>query len=283
LQKAEAAVLKVHPEAVGALSPYNADFYAANAAESREAASIVLPATLALLERCAYPVRSAVDVGAGVGPWLAVARQHGISDILALEGAWVRDLVTAIPADAYAYSDVSGPLRINRRFDLCLCLEVAEHLPPTGAGQLVDNLVGLSDVILFSAAIPHQGGTHHVNEQWPAYWAALFRARDYVAFDGLRWSIWHDARIPFWYRQNLLVFLSLKRHDVRCALAALPYEIFMPNCPCACVHPSRYEALLEFSRCPPVRSLLRALPRAVHRAFESRLRAALGQIGHRIR
>jgi hypothetical protein len=236
-----------------------------------------------LLERCGHPVRSAVDVGAGVGPWLAVARQHGISDILALEGPWVREVATAIPADAYAFSDLGQPLAIGRRFDLCLCLEVAEHLPPTEAGQLVDNLVGLSDVILFSAAIPDQGGTHHVNEQWPSYWAALFRAGDYVAFDGLRWSIWHDARIPFWYRQNLLLFVSLKREYLHRALAALPYAAFMPDSPCACVHPTKYESLLESSRCLPVRSLLRALPGALHRAFEWRLRAALDSVGSRSR
>ncbi len=83
-----------------------------------------------------------------------------------------------------------------RRFDLGICLEVAEHLPTAGADQLVENLVRLSDVILFSAAIPHQGGTHHVNEQWPSYWADLFAARHYFAWDGLRWLIWQDARIP---------------------------------------------------------------------------------------
>jgi hypothetical protein len=266
----------------GGVSPYDATFYAANASESHQAATIVLPAALALLDRCGYPVRSAVDVGAGVGPWLAVARQHGICDMLALEGPWVREVTTAVPADAYAYSDVGEPLAIPRRFDLGICLEVAEHLPPTSAEHLVENLVGLADVILFSAAIPHQGGTHHVNEQWPSYWAALFHARDYLLWDGLRWSIWQDARIPYWYRQNLLMFVSLKQPDPYRALAALPYAAFMPESPCACVHPAKYESIIEFSRCPPARSLLRALPRALYRAFEWRLRATLGWIRHRI-
>jgi hypothetical protein len=272
------------PRAAAAdFSPYDATFYASHAADSRAAAAIILPTALAMLERCGYPVRSVVDVGAGVGPWLAVARRHGIADTLALEGPWVRELATAIPAAAYAFSDLGQPLAIGRRFDLCLCLEVAEHLPATGAGQLVDNLVGLSDVILFSAAIPCQGGRHHVNEQWPAYWADLFAARGYTLWDGLRWSIWQDARIPYWYRQNLLVFVDSKRPNLHQALTTLPYAAFMPDSPCACVHPAKYESLLEFSRCPPVRSLLRALPRALHRAFAWRLKAALDSISARSR
>jgi hypothetical protein len=269
-------MLAAHAAPATSLAPYDATFYAAHASDSHAAATIVLPKTLALLERCGYPVRSAVDVGAGVGPWLAVARQHGIADILALEGPWVRELAAAIPAESYAFSDLGRPLAIGRRFELCLCLEVAEHLPPTGAGQLVDNLVGLSDVILFSAAIPCQGGRHHLNEQWPAYWADLFAARDYTLWDGLRWSIWQDARIPYWYRQNLLVFVDSKRSGLHQALTTLPYAAFMPASPCACVHPAKYESLLELSRCPPARSLLRALPRALYRAAEWRLRAALG-------
>ena len=225
-------------------------FYASIASTSKQAATIVLPPMLVLLDRCGYPVRSAVDVGAGVGSWLAVACEHGISDILALEGAWVRDLKTAVPADAYSYVDVGDPPAISRRFDLAVCLEVAEHLPPTSAEQLVETLVGLSDVVLFAAAIRHQGGTHHVNEQWPCDWADRFRARNYFAWDGLRWSLWRNSRVPFWYRQNILLFLNTKRQELCRALVELPYGDFMPDSPCACVHPAKYEAMIEFSRCP---------------------------------
>ena len=67
------------------------------------------------------------------------------------------------------------PLRIGRRFDLVNCLEVAEHLDASRADSFVDDLCALGDVVVFSAAIPGQGGTHHVNEQFQSYWQERFR------------------------------------------------------------------------------------------------------------
>jgi hypothetical protein len=53
------------------------------------------------------------------------------------------------------------------RFDLALCLEVAEHLPAAAGDSLVRRLASVGARILFSAAIPGQGGRNHVNEKWP--------------------------------------------------------------------------------------------------------------------
>ena len=100
---------------------------------------------------------------------------------------------------------------VTRRYDLAISIEVAEHIEPGNAEEFVRLLTGLSDTVLFSAAIPGQGGTGHVNEQWPEYWAALFRASGYGAMDCLRTKIWDDAQIPFWYRQNCLIFAAQRR------------------------------------------------------------------------
>jgi hypothetical protein len=32
----------------------------------------------------------------------------------------------------------------------------------------------MEEVVLFSAAIPFQGGVGHINEQWPDYWVKYF-------------------------------------------------------------------------------------------------------------
>jgi hypothetical protein len=84
-------------------------------------------------------------------------------------------------------------------------LEVAEHLPESRAASFVADLCRLAPVVLFSAAIPGQGGTGHVNEQWPGYWADLFGARGYSVSGALRWRIWNDCRVCNWYSQNMLV------------------------------------------------------------------------------
>jgi 2-polyprenyl-3-methyl-5-hydroxy-6-metoxy-1,4-benzoquinol methylase len=62
------------------------------------------------------------------------------------------------------------PLDLEKEFDLVVSLEVAEHLPASAADQFVNTLVKHGKKILFSAAIPGQGGQDHLNEQWPDYW-----------------------------------------------------------------------------------------------------------------
>jgi hypothetical protein len=59
-----------------------------------------------------------------------------------------------IPKDRFAAVDLRQPLPADRKFDLAISGEVAEHLPAT----LVGTLTSVSDVVLFSAAIPGQGG-----------------------------------------------------------------------------------------------------------------------------
>jgi hypothetical protein len=60
-------------------------------------------------------------------------------------------------------------------------------------------------VVLFSAAIPLQGGDHHVNEAWQSHWAECFALHGFEVYDVIRPQIWDNDRIPFWYRQNLLL------------------------------------------------------------------------------
>lgn len=74
--------------------------------------------------------------------------------------------------------DLTQPLSLGRKFDLCVSMEVAEHLPPSRADSFVADLVGLAPVVLFSAAVPEQGGTNHLNEQWPDYGAICLRSTD---------------------------------------------------------------------------------------------------------
>jgi hypothetical protein len=72
----------------------------------------------------------------------------------------------------------------------------------------VESLTRHGDTILFSAAIPGQGGTHHINEQFPEYWAAVFRQKGFSVVDVLRPAIWTNNRVNWWYRQNLLLFMN---------------------------------------------------------------------------
>jgi SAM-dependent methyltransferase len=164
---------------------------------------MVIAPLLAEITRC----RSVIDVGCGDGSWLVALRNNGVTDLLGVDGDHVRSSGLKIPTDQFHAADLSRPLVIPRRFDLAMSLEVAEHLPESAAEGFVSALTRLSDFVVFSAAVPNQGGVNHVNEQWPTYWAALFAEAGFTPVDCFRRRIWNDARVAFWYRQNILLFV----------------------------------------------------------------------------
>lgn len=190
---------------------YGHDFYKDTHDATVYAARTVLPVVLGALPA----VHSAVDFGCGVGTWLAVLKENGVEEILGLDGAWVEKDLLKIPVGDFREAFFDGPIALGKRYDLAMSLEVAEHLPPENAPHFVDSLVSASDFVLFSAAIPGQGGTNHLNEQWPEYWVGMFRERGYKALDLVRGGIWRDQRIYPWYRQNILMFADNERlHEV---------------------------------------------------------------------
>jgi SAM-dependent methyltransferase len=161
--------------------------------------------------------RSVIDIGCGTGEFLHVFRQHGIQDIFGIDGVWIKREKLIIPTELFRSADLEKPLKIDRVFDLAMCLEVAEHLAPESAKTFVETLSSLAPVVLFSAAIPFQEGRHHVNEQWPEYWATLFSKRGFVPIDCFRRTIWNNEEVSFWYAQNMLLYVDqdyLEKNDV---------------------------------------------------------------------
>jgi SAM-dependent methyltransferase len=151
---------------------------------------------------------SAVDVGCGVGTVLASLKVLGCGTVLGLEGPWL-DITSAVLNDEeLKLIDLETPFKLDRTFDIAISLEVAEHLYEGSATPFVKKLCKLSDIVIFSAAIPGQGGVNHFNEQWQAYWAQKFTEHGYFAFDLVRPLIWADVAIPLWYKQNTVVYMS---------------------------------------------------------------------------
>jgi SAM-dependent methyltransferase len=187
-------------------TPYSSFFYAEQQSGSIASAECVVPHVLSL-----FPVSSVLDVGCGVGGWLEVFARNGVVDYLGVDGAYVPLNMLKIPVDRFRALDVCNLPDFGRKFDLVCSLEVAEHLPAAAAGRFVAGLVNAAPVVLFSAAIPHQGGTAHVNEQWQAYWAERFAEHGYLPVDCVRPLIYGRSGIEWWYRQNILVFCPAER------------------------------------------------------------------------
>jgi SAM-dependent methyltransferase len=182
---------------------YDKGFYTTLAHTARRSAQYIAPIVLAYIKP-----KSIVDVGCGTGTWLSVFAENGITDFLGIDGDFVPQDALEIPADRYVSFDLTRAYNSTRRFDLVVSLEVAEHLPTQCADSFVAALVRLGPAVLFSAAIPGQGGTHHVNEQWQDYWANLFLRHDYVPIDLVRRTIWENEEVAWWYAQNTLLYFS---------------------------------------------------------------------------
>lgn len=147
--------------------------------------------------------KSMLDVGCGTGTWLRAALDLGVHEIYGVDGVPIKGDALLIPQEFFQVADLSEKFDLGRKFDIVVCLEVAEHLPNDAAPRLIATLVAHSDVILFSAAAVGQQGQHHVNCQWPIYWQGLFNEQGYVCDDGFRWLIWDLSSIEPWYRQNI--------------------------------------------------------------------------------
>lgn len=183
-------------------TPYDHRFYSSQSSGSETAAEAIVPLVLDQVG----PLRSVVDVGCGVAGWLAEFQRCGVPDVLGLDGDYVDRSLLRIPPSSFVPVDLAGDFSLGRRFDLVVSVEVAEHLPRERAGSFVEQLCELGDVVLFSAASPGQGGDDHLNEAWPSFWREHFRRHGYGCSDPFRPQIWDNDAIPFWYRQNLVLF-----------------------------------------------------------------------------
>jgi len=161
------------------------------------------------LVRALMPLGDVVDFGCGIGAWLFAAEKLGAASILGIEGHWIADANTVVDKSRIKTADLStDPPVFSKQFDLAITIEVAEHLPEASADAFIRSLISASNHILFSAAVPGQGGVGHVNEQFLPYWVAKFWALGYVPLDPIRPYIANDASVYAWLRQNLVMFVS---------------------------------------------------------------------------
>lgn len=156
-----------------------------------------------------YRPSTVVDYGCGDGAWLAEFVYPGARTI----GIDRTDRLKHFVGTFIEHDLLKWPIRWGNgivqdsppALDMALCLEVAEHLPRKAADGLLDQL-SKHRVVVFSAAIPGQGGLGHVNEQWQSWWAERFAARGMYPETEVRDLFWDMWTVPVWYRQNLLVY-----------------------------------------------------------------------------
>lgn len=178
-----------------------------------------------------------VDFGCGLGAWGKDLKRYWGIDFGVPEDKLV------IPKDNYIDHDLRIPVPpAFPKKHLALCLEVAEHIEEQYADVLIDSLCGTADTILFSAAIPGQGGVNHFNEQWQSYWIEKFVKRGYWPKSGFRDVTVNNKQIAVWYRQNMILFVKDAEYVPYHPIEQKEFEEF------DFIHPQMYLNLMRHHR-----------------------------------
>ena len=216
------------------MSIYDDKFYEDRYQRTKHSVDTILPIVMDIIPN----INSVVDLGCGVGAWLYGFENLGVKRVVGYDGPYVNKKYLKIPQENFIDYDLTNLINSEEKFDLAMSLEVAEHLPKDKAKVFVDSLTNLSDVILFSAALPGPGGVGHVNCQWPEYWINLFAQNNYKPFDLVRGTIWNDKKITNCYRNNVFIFIKSNKVEEKLKKNINYLDL---NC-LPLVHPELYEA-----------------------------------------
>jgi hypothetical protein len=242
---------------------YDEKFMGYTSTSSQYAAGKIIP-----LLRRSLKVASVADIGCAQGVWLKIWQDAGVNEIRGVDGDYVQGANLKIAPELFTSADLSKSLDLGRKFDLVQSLEVAEHIERKYADQFVQNLASHAEkYILFSAAVPGQGGEYHVNEQPYEFWRGRLERHGFEAYDFLRPLILHDRRISFWYRYNCILYVRIEhKADLDQAVRAS----FVPKAqPIEDPSPLWFKWRKNLVRCLPVRA----------RDQLARLKARLAQTG----
>ena len=204
-----------------------------------------------------FGATSMVEVGCGNGHWTQAGIDAGITDYMVVDGPWNNRDSLLVDKAHFVEAQLESPLELGQRFDLAVCLEVAEHVRGDASRTVVESLCRAADVVIFGAAIPLQGGYGHINEQWPSYWRTHFEALGYRPYDIVRPAHWSDREIHYWYRQNTMVYVNQVNAAMTAAAAAGgPADSLALF---DAVHPEKFEEVAAY-RAIVLGRLVRALP-----------------------
>ncbi|TAH22671.1 MAG: class I SAM-dependent methyltransferase [Cytophagales bacterium] len=173
-----------------------------------QSAEQVVPFIIDIFRLGDTSLTSVVDVGCGLGTWLHVFEKQGITNILGIDAPETNLSELYIRKEQFAARNLAEKITLDTKFDLAICLEVAEHLPENKADNIVSSLTNLADVLVFSAAIPSQGGQGHLNEQWHTYWQEKFEKYNFQFYDVLRPAFWQNEKVDWWYKQNMFLVIN---------------------------------------------------------------------------
>jgi 2-polyprenyl-3-methyl-5-hydroxy-6-metoxy-1,4-benzoquinol methylase len=144
-----------------------------------------------------------LDIGCGPGTYVRALRAAGVE-------------ATGIDTDTRVlgqqHLQQQSLFELQQQAHLVICLEVAEHIEPSKAHDVVSSVVQAAEAggwLIWSAAHPGQGGVGHINCQSKDYWAQLITAsglqRDAETEQQMLAHIEAGYHMG-WFLQNAMVF-----------------------------------------------------------------------------
>jgi len=150
---------------------------------------------------------SVFDIGCGMGIYLTEFHRIG-KDVLGCDFS-VGGLEASSRHFTIFQADATKYIALNRKYDLLVCFEVAEHIQKKFSTQLVKNCTRNSDTVVFTAAPLGQGGVGHINEQPYSFWIELFEKEGFEHDQDLSSSLraqMKEANVVFWIANNIMCF-----------------------------------------------------------------------------
>src|SRR5882762_2484851 len=99
---------------------YDDPFFDAHSDGSLRSARVVVPIVLELVQ-----TQSVIDVGCGSGAWLRACKENGVKTVQGVDSSHYSKLL--IDPSEFNEVNLEQPFKMERKYDLAVSLEVAEH------------------------------------------------------------------------------------------------------------------------------------------------------------
>lgn len=149
---------------------------------------------------------SFLDIGGGAGSWCTAAKGLGVQHVRLVDACPPNQVIPELTQEEQIQANLEDGIPYLGKFDLVICIEVIKHLSESAASSLLKQMTSCTNFILFSAAIPGQGGIGHINERLHDYWHEKFSELEFEKYDVIRPMLISRPDISSIHRQNLFIY-----------------------------------------------------------------------------